>query len=100
MIVYEKSDEAEIYGAVRFNRTEANKTLMNYPGVKVKSSHSKLVANSQGVEASIVNEYALNGETVSDGDYLVTDKRGYTTIYSPSKFKDKFKRVGDENGVS
>ncbi len=100
MIVYKKSDEAEIYGAVRFDYAEANKTLMNYPGVKVKLSHSKLVANSQGVETSIVNEYALNRETVSDGDYLVTDKSGYTMVYSPSKFKDKFKRVGDENGIS
>lgn len=80
MIVKDKEEQLHYYGAVQFNRREALKSLMNYPGVK------------HNVEK---NEFTLDGEEVFHSDWLVTDRNGATQIYTDKKFHKKFT---DEDG--
>lgn len=100
MIVQDKNANVEICGAVRFGYAEARKSLMNYPGVTVAASYPNLTQNVQEIKVSVIRDFAVNGESINDGDYLVTDKSGHTTVYNPTTFKEKFERVGDENGIS
>lgn len=79
MIVKDKEEELKYYGAVQFNKEEAKKTLMNYPGV----SNTK-----KGFE--------LNGLALHDGDWIVVDEDGRSKVFSDKKFNKLFIEESEE----
>lgn len=80
MIVQDKLENMEYFGAVQFFKEKANKSLAKYPGVKVITNP---VFRSTG--------WRLNDdEALSDGDWIVTDSQGNRKIYSNNQFKELF----------
>lgn len=75
VIVKDREERLRYYGAIQFNRREALKSLMNYPGVK------------HDVEK---NGFTLDNTEIFHSDWLVTDKEGHTKIYSDNEFHKEF----------
>lgn len=75
MIVKDREEQLHYYGAVQFNRRKALKSLMYYPGVQYCAGKS---------------DFALNGTEVFHSDWLVTDEKGHTKIYTDNKFHKAF----------
>lgn len=46
MIVKDKEERLHYYGAIQFNRREALKSLMNYPGIKRDIEKDKFTDNN------------------------------------------------------
>ena len=104
MIVQDKQKELCYFGAVQFNREQADKSLAMYPGVK-RTNLFAFFDNAKDVEPLLLSiatdwtrpMYSLNGRPVFDGEWLVTDLNGETKIYSDEKFKSIFiGKDGDE----
>ena len=75
MIVKDKEERLHYYGAIQFNRREALKSLMNYPGIKRDIEKDK---------------FTLDGTEVFHSDWLVTDEEGRTKIYTDNEFRKEF----------
>lgn len=80
MIVQDKLENMEYFGAVQFFEEKANKSLAKYPGVKLITD--PVFRNTC---------WRLNDdEALSDGDWIVTDSQGNRKIYSNNQFKELF----------
>lgn len=101
MIVQDKQKEPSYFGAIQFNREQADKSLAMYPGVK-RTNLFAFFDNAEEVEPLLLSSgtdwsrpmYSLNDHPVFDGDWLVTDLNGETKIYSDEKFKSIF--IGED----
>lgn len=86
MIVQDKLENMEYFGAVQFFEEKANKSLAKYPGVKVITN--PVFRNTC---------WRLNDdEALSDGDWIITDKEGKSEIYSPDEFRHLFDKASED----
>lgn len=105
MIVQERTNENKFFGAVQFDKKHAEKSLAMYPGVKTTSLSALFSEAKHGLWTSLYlesaardgNVYVLNGRIINDGDWLVADMDGKTTVYSDDQLKECF--IG-EDGVN
>lgn len=89
MIVQDKLENMEYFGAVQFFEEKANKSLAKYPGVKVITN--PVFRNTC---------WRLNDdEALSDGDWIVTDSQGNRKIYSNNQFKELFSCEDEDKDI-
>ena len=89
MIVQDKPENMEYFGAVQFFKEKANKSLAKYPGVKVITN--PVFRNTC---------WMLNDdEALSDGDWIVTDDQGNRKIYSDKKLKELFSCEDEDKDI-
>lgn len=111
MIVQDKQENMQYFGAIQFNFKKARKSLAMYPGVQmfvniacVRTLYPMAWVPVNGVprdyrpsktpEHDFIFEFEHT--QLNDGDWLVTDKDGETFIYSNEVFKQYFTdEVGD-----
>lgn len=88
MIVQDKLENMEYFGAVQFFKEKANKSLAKYPGV---TSMMKPVFGN--------TTWGFNDHYLSDGDWIVTDDQGNRKIYSDKKFKELFSCEDEDKDI-
>ena len=111
MIVQDKRENMQRFGAIRFSKEQARKSLAMYPGVKmyvniacIRTFYPTTWVPVNGIlrdyRPSKIPEqdfmFEFEHAELNDGDWLVTDKDGKTYIYSDEAFKREFTdEVGD-----
>ena len=114
MIVQDKQENMQYFGAIQFDTKKAKESLALYPNVQMKVHEScvgdgclhpypwmsvegtlRCYRPSEDPEQDFI--FIFGGHIVlKDGDWLVTDKDGETYIYSDEAFKREFTgEVGD-----
>lgn len=88
MIVQDKLENMEYFGAFQFFKEEAEKSLAKYPGV---TSMMKPVFGN--------TTWGFNDHYLSDGDWIVTDDQGNRKIYSDKKFKELFSCEDEDKDI-
>lgn len=103
MIVQDKENQLEYYGAVQFHTDYKKMSLAKYPGVTMQrnvfvlSILPKEMTNKVGIHDNEKKSFYYHGIQLVDGDWLVTDKEGNTKVYTDKKFKKAFvKKEGAE----
>ena len=103
MIVQDKENQLDYYGAVQFHTDGKKMSLAKYPGVKMTNNafstmfKSKSMMNKVGSDDDLQKEFKYDGTKLNDGDWLVTDKEGHTLVYTDKKFEQSFvKKEGVE----
>lgn len=103
MIVQDKENQLDYYGAVQFHTDGKKMSLAKYPGVTMKrnvfvlSMLPKAMTNKVGIHDNEKKSFYYHGVQLVDGDWLVTDKEGNTKVYTNKKFKSSFvKKEGKE----
>lgn len=104
MIVQDKDNQLDYYGAVQFHTDGKRMSLAKYPGVTMKNNPwgtllkpAKSVTDKVGGDDDMSKEFYYHGIKLTDGDWLVTDKEGHTLLYTDKKFKQSFvKKEGVE----
>lgn len=82
MIVQDKENQLDYYGAVQFHTNGKKMSLAKYPGVRPDDLFRK--------------DFYYGDMFLNDGDWLVTDKEGKTRVYTDEEFKKMFSK---EEGV-
>lgn len=96
MIVQDKENQLDYYGAVQFHTDGKKMSLAKYPGVTMERGSFTLsllpvaMKNKIGIHDGESKSFYYNGIELTDGDWLVTDKEGRTRVYIDKKFKKSF----------
>ena len=102
MIVQDKENRLDYYGAVQFHTDGERMSLAKYPGVKMKYHHYSSSMEQWGKEHGwrpddlFRKDFYYGDMFLNDGDWLVTDKEGKTEVYTNEEFKRMFSK---EEGV-
>lgn len=95
MIVQDKYNQLEYYGAVQFHTDGKKMSLAKYPGVKMKRGLGAIppipgLEGKIGIGDDDNKDFYYHNIELIDGDWLVTDKEGRTQVYTDKKFKKSF----------
>lgn len=103
MIVQDKENQLDYYGAVQFHTDGKKMSLAKYPGVTMTNNafgamfKTKSMMNKVGSDEDAQKDFKYDGTKLTDGDWLVTDKEGHTLVYTDKKFEQSFvKKEGAE----
>lgn len=112
MIVQDKQENMQYFGAIQFDKKQAIKSLAMYPNVQmyIKASLTdrlyyprewmpveEIPSTYHPSETPERDFYFVKGHhVINNNDWLVTNKDGETTVYSDEVFKQEFiTEVGD-----
>lgn len=97
MIVQDKENQLDYYGAVQFRTDGKQMSLAKYPGVTMTNNAwgtmfkpAKSVMDKVGGYDDMPKDFYYHATKLTDGDWLVTDKEGKTLVYTDKKFKKTF----------
>lgn len=95
MIVQDKENQLDYYGAVQFHTNGKKMSLTKYPDVKMKRGISAIpplpdMEGKIGIGDYDNKDFYYHDIELIDGDWLVTDKEGRTQVYTDKKFKKSF----------
>ena len=95
MIVQDKENQLDYYGAVQFHTDGKKMSLAKYPDVKMKRGISATLPlpdmeGKIGIGDYDNKDFYYHNIELIDGDWLVTDKEGRTQVYTDKKFKKSF----------
>lgn len=95
MIVQDKENQLDYYGAVQFHTNGKKMSLAKYPDVKMKRGISAIpplpdMEGKIGIGDYDNKDFYYHNIELIDGDWLVTDKEGRTQVYTDKKFKKSF----------
>lgn len=103
MIVQDKENQLDYYGAVQFHTDGKKMSLAKYPGVTMKNNawgtllKTKSEMSKVGSDDDMLKTFHYGDTKLDDGDWLVTDKDGHTLVYTDKKFEQSFvKKEGAE----
>ncbi len=102
MIVQDKENQLDYYGAVQFHTNHKKMSLAKYPGVTMKRAYYEFplpddIKGKIGACANKDKDFYYHDIALADGDWLVTDKEGQTRVYTDKQFKKVFvKKEGEE----